>query len=151
MHSCLKTEPLKNSSWHCWALKNLVFSVLTLHPTLCLANKIELQCARLIFFTCLGGGGQVHLKKIALRGWATGKYEYKGIGHTKVSGVYTKLHQTPPPPQWKNKQSLIYIYHIRDGYTRGCAPPSPGQGGAIFHDKAKKTKWDTVIWVITWW
>jgi aconitase A len=37
-------------------------------------------------------------------------------------------------------------------------PPSPGQkgagGGAIFHDKAKKileTKWDTIIWVITWW
>jgi hypothetical protein len=25
-----------------------------------------------------------------------------------------------------------------------------GGGGAIFYDKAKKTKWDTVIWVITW-
>ena len=50
-----------------------------------------------------GGGGQVHLKKIALRGWATGKYGYKGIGHTKVSGVYTKLHQTPPPPPTMQK------------------------------------------------
>ena len=56
-----------------------------------------------------GGGGQVHLKKIALRGWATGKYEYKGIGHTKVSGVYTKLHQTPPPHNEKIN-SLLYIY-----------------------------------------
>ena len=74
-----------------------------------------------------------------LRGWATGKYEYKGIGHTKVSGVYTKLHQ-PPPPHNEKINSLLYIYHIRDGYTRGVHPPSPGQGGAIFHDKAKKTK-----------
>jgi hypothetical protein len=36
----------------------------------------------------------------------------------------------------------------------GAPPVALTRGGAIFHDKAKKlleTKWDTVIWVITWW
>ena len=34
-------------------------------------------------------------------------------------------------------------YTNRDGFTGGGGmhtSPSPGQGGAIFHDKAKKTK-----------
>ena len=40
----------------------------------------------------LGGGGQVHLKELPFKGGPSGKYGYKGIGHTRVSGGYTKLH-----------------------------------------------------------
>jgi hypothetical protein len=79
---------------------------LSKHPTILLANGEALKLNGLKNkFLSLGGGGAVHLKKIALRGWATGKYGYKGIGHTKVSGGYTKLH--PPPPNAKIN-SLIY-------------------------------------------
>ena len=50
-----------------------------------------------------------------------------------------KLYSRTPCTNSNSLQGWIYW-----GVWKGA-----GGGGAIFHDKAKK--WDTVIWVITWW
>jgi hypothetical protein len=70
---------------------------------------------------------------MGIKGLATPKFQECTLNCTRL-----------PHPTMKNKQSLIYIYHIRDGYTRGCAPPLAlargGAGGGVLFFMIKQKR-----------